>query len=146
MGPQPELCQRWGSLWPGCTLVSSQSPAQLCSGDHHLFSTDVGWLLAGVKVVYLLALFVSQENQMHSNPEVYMLKWENNISIQETTKQKVTKNSMLCLQDRKCKELSLNNYIIILQIKEQFLPLSIQKVYQASISHTVAAPPEELII
>lgn len=59
------------------------------SADHHLCSTDIGWLLAGVKVVYLLALFVSQENQRHSNPEVYMLKGGKTRSIQETTKQKI---------------------------------------------------------
>lgn len=62
------------------------------SADHHLFSTDVGCLVA--EVVSLLALFISQENQKHSNPEVLMLKWEKNISIQETTKQKIrTKDS-----------------------------------------------------
>lgn len=46
-----------------------------------------------------------------------------NISLQETAKQKITRNSVLFLQDSKCKELSLNHYILILQIKDQFLPL-----------------------
>lgn len=77
--------------------------------------------------MYLPAPLASQENQEQSNPEVYILHIDKTYQYRKQPNkrsvQKITRNSVLCLQDKKCKELSLNHCILILQINDPFLPL-----------------------
>lgn len=88
--------------------------------------------------MYLLALLISQENQKHSYIRSLYVDTEKTTSIQKITKKRDvnTKNSTLCLQGSKCKELRLNHCIFILQIEEQFLPLQPKEFIKQQVTHS----------